>query len=285
MTDPKWTRWGMALGAATAVVVVVAFAAIIRPGAPPAPAADVEVKTDTPPPEAKPAPLPPPLNRGDLVALGGRAAAAFAAGGPYPPDNKALNGRRFEISIAFGCSGPNGSPSVEPARWSVDTTKKTITLASQSSIWTETPWVRDITGATEANAPSLIEGFWIPRPWMATDGCPPFRMPGPAADAPAASAPSLGLVRSFAATASRLTQGGNRPYETVIKATEQQLSAPLRAYRLVLSGRIAPLAEGEPVRCQAPNIDTRPVCLIGVEVDKAAFVDPATGESLAQWER
>jgi hypothetical protein len=285
MTDPKWTRWGMALGAAAAVAVVVTFAAIIRPGAPPEPVIEAELKSDTPPPEPSPTPLPPPLNRGDLVALAGRAAAAFAAGGPYPADNKALNGRRFEISIAFGCSGPNGAASVEPARWSVDPVKKTITLASQSSIWTETPWVRDITGATEAEPPSLIEGFWIPRPWMAAEGCPPFRMPGPAADAPAASAPSLGLVRTISATASRLTQGGNRPYETVIKATDQQLSSSLRAYSLVLRGRIAPLEEGEPVRCQAPNIDTRPVCLIGVEIDQAAFVDPATGESLAQWER
>lgn len=100
---------------------------------------------------------------------------------------------------------------------------------------------------------------------------------------PQASDPTVGLVRMFAPDASRLEQRGERPYQLVRKATEAEMATAARTYNLVVSGRIAAMAEGAPVRCWSDSIDRRPVCLIGAEVHTVSFVDPTSGEMLASW--
>lgn len=275
----------MALGAAAAVAVVVVFAALIRPGPiPPQP----RTGPIDPPKAVLPAPPvltpPPPVNRAGLLEMAQKAAAAYAAGAIYPADVKVMSGQRFEAVMAFGCSGPGGAPGVEPARFTVDSGKKTITLTAQAETWTQAPWARELAGADQAaTPPALIQGYWIARPWLADEGCPAPRPADPEAEPISPAEPTIGLMRVIGADASRL-QGGLRPYETVMKATEEQLAASGRNYRLVLRGRIAALGNGEPVRCRAASVDSRPVCVIGVEIDRALFIDPATGETLAQWE-
>lgn len=99
------------------------------------------------------------------------------------------------------------------------------------------------------------------------------------------SSPAIGLVRLVPADASRIGARGEQPYEVVRKASDEQLATTAHEYRLVLGGRVSALGSGDPVRCFAASIDQRPICLIGAEIDRVAFVESASGEVLAEWTR
>jgi hypothetical protein len=154
-------------------------------------------------------------------------------------------------------------------------------IAAQPLIWTNTPWVRALIDSDAEIASA--EGFWIPRPWTSKPGCPAKRTPLPGADPPARADPSVGLVQIFSSEDSRLNQRGERPYKVVRKASASELTTNPRELRLVLTGRISGFATGEAVRCYGASIDQRPTCLFGVEIDRVAFVDPATNETLGAW--
>lgn len=279
MEQPQRTRWALPIAAGSVLAVLVAIA-VLRPESEDRQAAPAKAAPD-PPAAAAPilAPPAPPLRRGDLVAAVARAASAYAAGEAYPSSDQAMVGRRFEVVIPFGCSGPNPA-TADPARWDFDLPKRTITLTAQPQIWTDTPWVRALLGDA---AYDRVDGFWIPRPWMEGERCPEPRTAPPGAPPAAPSEPGVGLVRLFDAEASRAGRRDARPYEVVRKAEEAELATTAHEYRLVLSGRISGFTRREPIRCHAASVDQRPACLIAVEIDRVAFVEPATGEVLAEW--
>lgn len=285
MDEPRRNRLPL-LVAAGAVIALIAIVAVTgrettEKAPPPAPEPKGE-EVAVAPPRAAPLLPPPPLRRGDLVAAAARAAAAYAAGAGDPTDDKTLTGQRFEVVIPFGCQGPSATAGGDPARWTFDLVKKSITLSAQPQIWTQTPWVREIVGPGEFE---LIEGFWIPRPWLASETCPPPRMAAPGAPAPTPSQSTVGLVRIAGPEEARSGRRADRPYQVVRKASEAELATSAREYRLVLSGRLAGFPGGAPIRCHAASIDQRPVCLIGVAIDRVAFVDPESDEVLAEWTR
>ncbi len=279
MEQPQRTRWVLPIAAGFVLAVLVAIA-VLRPDNNRTTPAEPDV-IEPPPATAAPALVPPapPLRRGDLVAAVARAASAYSAGEAYPSSDQALVGRRFEVVIPFGCSGPTPA-TADPARWDFDLPKRTITLTAQPQIWTETPWVRALLGDATYDR---VEGFWIPRPWMEGERCPKPRTPPPGAPPAAPSEPGVGLVRLFDAEASRAGRRDARPYEVVRKADEAELATTAQEYRLVLSGRVSGFTRREPIKCHAASIDQRPACLIAVEIDRVAFVEPATGEVLAEW--
>lgn len=273
-------RWAVALGVAALVALIAVVGLLRRPAPPAAPAPPEPVAAA---PESPPAAAETPkvaLGRSDLLAAAAEAASAYAAGRPYPAAVRSLVGQRFDLQIAFGCTGPAAAGGAEPAAWSLDPKDGTLRLKAQPRIWTDTPWVRDLAGTTEVDS---IEGFWIPRPWAADDGCPAPRTPAPGAAPPTLSEPSVGLVQVFRPDDSRLQQRGERPFQTVRKASEADLTAGAREFRLALAGRVTGFPGGDAVRCDAASVDQRPTCLIGVEIAKVAFVDPKTREVLASW--
>lgn len=282
MAQPQRIRWTLSLAAGIVILalVAVAFMTSRREAPPQAPDPKGEEVAPAPPPAPVVPVVAPPLRRSDLVAAAARAAAAYAAGEAYPATDKALVGQQFEIVIPFGCSGPSASPSADPARWNFDLKKKTITLTAQPQLWTDTPWVRDMLGDSPFER---IEGFWIPRPWLAAETCPAPRTPSPGGPAPAASEPTVGVVRVFSPDASRVGRRDERPYQVVRKAGEDELATTAHEYRLVLNGRVVGFPAGDAVRCGAASIDQRPICLIGVEIDRVAFVEPDSAEVLAEW--
>jgi hypothetical protein len=285
MDKAKRTRWAPALIAAAAIVIVIVVAALVtsRPQKAPTPPVTPEKAAVSPPRAPTPIPLPPPpLSRSDLIAAAAQAASAYAKGDAYPSQNKAMVGRRFQLAIPFGCAGPSATPSTAPARWNFDLKAKTITLTAEPQIWTQTPWVQAVIGKGDYE---LVQGFWIPRPWVSTESCPVARSPLPGEPPPAPVEPSVGLVRVVSADASRIGERGEQPYQVVRKASDEQLATTAHEYRLVLGGRVAVLGSGDPVRCFAAGIDQRPICLIGAEIDRVAFEDPASGEVLAEWTR
>lgn len=272
--------------AAGIVILALVVAAVLSgrrdpPAASPAPVDTGEAVSAAPKLITPPAPLPEPaLRRGELVAAAARAAAAYAAGASPPADDRGLVGRPFEIVIPFGCAGPSSTPSADPARWTFDLKNRSITLTAQPQVWTDTGWVRTLVGQDDSDR---IEGFWIPRPWLAAETCPTARAPDPGAPAASASEPTVGVVRVFGADDTRVGRRDGRPYQVVRKATDQELSTSVREYRLVLNGRISAFADGQPIRCHSASIDRRPACLLGAEIDRVAFLDPVSGEVLAEW--
>lgn len=257
-----------------AVVAVAAIAALALqgcrraeppkppPAPPPAPAA----------PAPSPLPAPAPLDRAQLIAAAGKAAGAYAVGGAYPEDLAQLVGARFEARLPFGCAGEARDAEVG---YRVDAKRGTLTLQAQPENWKDAPWAKELLGQTPVEA---VEGFWLRRPWIATDACPAIRPPGVAAPA---TPETIGLARLFTAGESRLLQHGARGYQVVKKTEPGRLE--LQGFRLVLAGRIAEFGDHQPIHCRSDSPEQRPVCLIAVDLDRVTFEDPVSGQVLAEW--
>lgn len=289
---PNDRRWPL-IAAAAGLTALLASCSPPAEQATPAPAP----APPTPTPIPIPSP-PPPLGRAELLSAVNTVAAEFAsAAADYPAAAAALDGRRFELRLPLGCAGPG--PETAPLRYSYDTQRETLKLTAVPEVWTETPWVRVLERDAEAEA---IEGFWISRPWLLTETCPPIpatRAPAPAttsgeddADDESAPAPSpsltfapspetVGIAQVFEAGGSRLLRRAGRPYEVTRKAPTSE-SPQSSVYRLVVSGRVTGGADGQPIRCRSLSPDRRPTCLVRVEFTRIAFED-AAGEMLAEW--
>lgn len=262
MPPPDRMRWW----ALVAGVFVAAFLAgtllLVREPAPRAPATTPQGPR---PIDINPPPLPvppPPLTHGDLAAAAARAAAAQALGEPAPAADKELIGRRFLVSLPFGCGGVRED---ELGAWSYDLQRQALTVQVRPVNWTSAGWVRLLAGAAGLDA---VEGFWLP-PGISED-CAPGVLETPE---------TVGLAMFFEPNSSRVLRRGERPYEFTGKANPPSIEG----YRLVLAGRIEGFDGVEPVRCRKDAPPSRPVCLAAVAFDQVAFEDPATGATLAEW--
>jgi hypothetical protein len=240
-----------------------------KPAPPPAPA----------PVQAPPKLVPePPLDRAALIAIGRRAADAYEAG--EPPGKDALVGRRFVVRLPFGCNGPQTSSGSSQAAYSYDPGRKSLRITVRAASWQELPQIQSLPDAGDLEA---VQGFWLRRPWSTSETCPSARTgPPPAAPTPP-SRESLGLATLFEAGGSRVLRQGDRPYEVVRKVGEKDADLVNHSYRLVLEGRISGFADGQAARCWSESPDQRPVCLIGVTIERLAIEDGQTGESLGEW--
>jgi hypothetical protein len=225
------------------------------------------------PAPAPPLPVPAPIDRAQLIAAAATAAGAYATGAAYPDDLVKLVGARFEVRLPFGCAGE--APDAEVG-YRVDAKRGTLTLQARPESWKDAPWAKTILGQAPLEA---VEGFWLRRPWIATDACPAIR--APAAVATPATPETVGLARLFAAGESRLTRVGPRGYQVVKKAEPGRLE--LQGFRFVLAGRIADFGDHQPIRCRSDSAEQRPVCLVAVEIDRVTFEDPLSGQVLAEW--
>lgn len=288
---------------AAAIAFVSLVAACSRPQTPPKP----------PPPPAAPAPPEPPdqsaanpvLTRADLIDAADAARDAYARGVPYPAANADLIGRRLTLKLPFGCG--DAASAGATATVQIDDRQRTLAITAQPQDWTKAAWVAAVVGQD----PSVedVEGFWIRRPWTTSETCPSapaapqaappapagprsaaVGSPAPAAPTsappPSVSAETLGLARIYRAGDSRLKRHARHPYRVVLKLSDDRL--PLdRRFWLVLDGRVASLdggkGKGQPIRCFAANADTRPTCIVGLELDRVSVQAQATGETLAHW--
>lgn len=232
-----------------------------------------------------PAPAPDPargvLGRADLIALAAAAGDLAARGGDAMAEINAAAGRRFEVRLPFGCSGPAGEDSSAAMRWTYDADDRALRVQVSPVAWTADQWWR-------ADAPAgvdTIEGYWITRPWTASEACPT------GGDRPAATGleavmlpgQTLALGQVFAAEGSRDAMRDGKPYQAVVRVAEDRLDTS-QGFRLRVSGRITRIARGGPVRCQQPaGPEQRPICLIGMVLDEVAIENPASDETLATW--
>jgi hypothetical protein len=262
-----------------AVVAAIALAAIlIQFGRRPSPAAP----PPAPPPAAiLPADLAatsPPLGRSELIAAANAAAATYAAGLARPTGQSPIIGRRFSLSVPFACGGPRTAGAPAQAYAELDEAGKTLKLVARPILWTPLPLVQALPNAQSIEA---VEGFWIPRPWTASEACPPVREKVlPATETPPTQQ-TLGLARYFRAGESRAIQRGERPYQFTLKVDSATPPSD-QGYRLRLEGRLVGYADGRAIHCWSETADHRPICLYAVEYDRVAFED-TEGKTLAEW--
>lgn len=278
MTEPsrRSSRIALAVGLAGALVAAIGGYALGRSTAA-APEAPAPAASPTAPPAAR-LPSVTALDRGDILNAVAVAADAHAQGKAGTAENAALVGRRFELRLPFGCYGASPEDSPSSLRWSYDAETRTLRVSAAPEVWTGIPWVRAL-GGEDVEA---VEGFWIPRPWTASEACPTAEARAMVPPILPAPQQSVGLAQFFDADSSRVPQRDGKPYETVEKIEPDALQAT-EGFRLVLSGRIGALPDGQPVGCGSAGAELRPTCLVAVEVNRVAIENPLSGALLAEW--
>jgi hypothetical protein len=240
-------------------------------------------------PVAAPAPKPAPepavpkgvLGRADLIALAAKAADAAADGREPVPQVAAADGRRFELRLPFGCSGPSGEDSSAALRWRHDPEDQALRIHAAPVTWTAQDWW----GPDAAAGVEAVEGFWIARPWTSSEACPAGDDRSAAAGAEPVTLPgqTLAVGQIFFTEGARGGRRDGRPYETVVRIPEDELDVSA-GFRLRISGRIARTRNAGPVLCRQPGgPEQRPICLVSVVIDEVAIENPATGKTLATW--
>jgi len=238
------------------------------------------------PAAAAPEPEPEPvssgvLGRGDLIALAAAAADAVAAGRDPDAAIGQADGRRFALRLPFGCNGPAAEGSAAAMRWRYDAEAGALRIAVNPVTWSAQDWWP----AGAAGDIEAIEGFWIERPWTSSEACPGSGDRPAAAGAEPVTLPgqTLAIGQIFLAESARGGRREGKPYEAVVRVTEDELRAG-EGFRLRIGGRIVRSAGAGPVRCRQPaGPEQRPICLVSVVMDEVAVENPATGETLATW--
>jgi len=233
----------------------------------------------------------PPLTRADIIAAVARAADAYAGGQPQPAIDKSLVGRTFTIRVPFGCGGPLPREDRKPTAkeqpvqrgWRYSEASGALQLIFALDDWTEADWVAPLAGDMPHDQ---VEGIWLPRPWTSSETCPPVPPEDGKAEAKTAPMPpsverSVGLAQIFAQGAPRTLQRGGRPYSATVK--RDSAPAPGSFFHLVIEGRIAGFADGQPIQCQSQLTDQRPGCVVATEFTTISFEDSSTGETVARW--
>lgn len=215
------------------------------------------------------------LDRAGFLAAAREAQARYAAG--LEPDGRALAGRQVRVEAPFGCAGPAVDLETVRAGWRYEADRKTLKAVVRPTDLLQ--WLVLPAGAEPAL--ERADAFWLPYPWLAAPVCPARREE--AADTSAAEAPTLGLLAFRLAGQSRT--GATDAYEITRRVEPDAAPRAGRGLRRVLEGRVAALPDGRVWSCSAPDPERPPVCLLAMELDRVAIVDPATGETLGEWSR
>jgi hypothetical protein len=248
---------------------------------------NVQTETPTTPAEldAPVAPAPPSaLTRGDLVSAAGQAASAYVEGQTLPEADP-LVGRSFAVRVPFGCNGPSLPDAAKDERdglaaWTWSSDRKTIQLSMTPGDWTGSALLAETDAAGKWEA---VEGFWIPRPWLASESCPAVQADPSQTEALPASPQTVGLAAVFEAGSSRIGRRDGRAYEFTIRAKgNEPLSPPDKGYRMLLEGRVASFPNGRAIECRAPGPEQRPVCIVAIQLNQVSYED-ASGRTLSQW--
>lgn len=209
--------------------------------------------------------------------------ASNTAAGMTPAGADPLANRRFRMRIAFGCLGPVPPPpggvlDVGAPEWSRTADERSIRLRFTPDDWT----AGDATGLPVEGF-ERVGGVWVNQPWMRAEGCPAPGLPViDASNLPAS--PRVGLALLRAEGASRLGRADDRAFTFTIRGQgDTPAPDPVRGYRLVLEGRLIPWAEGRVIRCQVNHPDRPPPCVVGVVLDRLAYEDGGTGDTLSEW--
>jgi hypothetical protein len=241
------------------------------------------VAIPSPAPTSLPTPAPAPaspsvLGRTELIEAAARAASAFAAGQPAPPENIRLAGQRFALRLPFGCGGPvSDENELGPAGWFYDAETQTLRAQVTPEVWSETPWAVAGSGGRPFES---AEGFWIARPWSPSDDCPARRSDG--APGQQASPQTLGIARFFEPGAPRAERRNGAAYQLSKNVTPANAPGP-SGLRLLIEGRLSVDPSRQPVGCWSATSENRPVCVFNARFDRIAITNPSGETVFAEW--
>lgn len=231
-----------------------------------------------------------PVDRETLLLEVAHIASDTALGAADDARQRALDGKRFEIRLRFGCYG--ASDDATTRGWAFDEARRKLSVRAEPEITAESPLVR----ALAENGYEAVEGFWIRRPWLLRTGCPvqaaapaagPAKSPQEASVAPPqppppSAMPSIGIAQFFSDTDARTQRRDNRAY-TATKVLAGGASPSKVGYDLVITGRLRRLASGAVIRCAPRDPDTPPGCIVSVQLESVAIEAPDSGETIAKW--
>lgn len=293
------------LGASVAVLA--ALPLLVWCQRPPEPAPSPAPATSSPPPTVV---IDSTLNRAALLAALTEAGSALADGRER---DTALNGRTVSVRMPFGCGGPTGGDGA-----TAEGLPRLVRNPDGGLTLTVTPEDLKARIAADGIAPAAetsldqwdaIEGFWIARPWSGLDACPAGAVATtatvttseavkveadrskPAKAAVEATPPAqilsertAGLAAVVEADGSRLGRRQGQAYAHVIRGEKGAAASPAPGgYALRLEGRLTTFADGRAVKCVQRDLESRPVCVAALRLDRLAFEDGATGALLSEW--
>jgi hypothetical protein len=234
-------------------------------------------------------PLPiaePPIGRETILLAAARAASAAALGRGDAAGQRELDGKRFEVRIRFGCP-PSRSVTEGASRFELrfDEENRTLRLRAAPDLSLDDKTIAGLSGDTV----EAVEGFWIQRPWLLADGCPPGpQLPPDARDAEGGASPPstshrrIGIAHFFTEADSRTGRRDHRAYEAtkVLKEGEQPSA---EGYNLVLSGRLRARPLGRVISCTVVSIDAPPQCVVSAEFGRVWIEQPGSKQVVAEW--
>lgn len=263
---PAWRAW---LAGAVFLALVIGGLLMTRRTEPPA---AVEPAAPLPAPKAIALPQPPPpLGRSDLIDAANLAASSYAAEQPLP--NTVLAGRRFALSLPFGCDGAAPDLNEQASGWTLDEDQRTLRVKVTPEVLTYSPLLAAVAGGAPIEA---AEGFWIDRPWSRAEACPPTtdRLDS------VPDRQSLAIVQLSEPGAQRSRTRGQRAYQAVQSVEGLDLSAGLR---LRIEGRLAALGDKPPIGCWSESPGQRPSCMISARFERIAITDASGDRVFAEW--
>lgn len=233
-----------------------------------------------------------PMEREAILLAVAKAASARAAGVDDAALQRQLEGRPFEFSIRFGCSGAAKELRSAALGWSYQPDQETLRLRATPTITADDPLAAMIGG----EAVEAIEGFWVPLPWLLEAGCPavvtesaepaePDALGDQAAKGEVGTGvrpPKVGIAQFFTRSDARTRRRDRRAYEAVI-AVEPGSPVGSKGFDLVLSGRLRPLPGKRVIECIAATIDLPPDCIVTADIDEVRMERPEDGNVLARW--
>lgn len=280
MTEPSRASSRRALAGGVAVAIALAGAGFIV-GRNAGPGPDAPAPSPTPSMTPSPTPSPPApvvtpsLDRAAVLTAVRAAADAFASGRSPPSEVTALDGRRFELRLPFGCRGP--APADSPLGWRYDEENGALRVSASPSPFDPAAWL-----GAGADGVDLIEGFWVERPWTSSEACPVI--PSDAPDGAPPHERTLALAQIHGTGESRVGRREGDAFQAVEKVAPDALRLD-QGLRLRLTGRVVSAPGGRgPVICRSPTPSGgRPVCLLSVALDEVAIENPVPASTLATW--
>jgi hypothetical protein len=221
-----------------------------------------------------PAAVEQPLARRDILLAVVEAASSHAAGTGDGARQQALDGRPFRFRIGL-CDARNDDFSA-----SFEEEERVLRVAVRPNL--DEQALRS--AGFDLPEDGMVEGFWIPRPWLLAAACPPAPAAGPAptgeAEPPPVPAPPLVGIAQFGAEgrAQSIVRDG-RAYEVTRKLEEGTAPGPIE---LVLEGRLQRRPGGRVISCAGRDPARPPTCVVSVRLD-GVRLEQAGGELLAEW--
>jgi hypothetical protein len=259
---PQRLKWLLPASAALVAIFILPACHREREAAP------AEHKAAPPSKPAKPPPTPirdDSLDRQAMILASLHALTNAALGHPDADTQRDLRGRKFSVRIRFGCPG-----ATDPDRsWSYDDKKKVLRVKVRSTLSDGAIPASDLL----AKEYQGMVGFALGKPWLLGAGCPVSGF-----DAVAPSEPVIVIAQLFTKGDSRV-QRPQRDYGLTKQVEPEE--QPTQGLDLVISGRLAELADGRPIHCAAAQ--GAPACILSARIDRVAVENPVSGDLLGEW--